>query len=119
MAKEIGSSYLNNGAFIDLFMKLKSAALQEVSYNYLFFFSCHLNSNAHSLPSQFGSRKMGDGEVSYAFRERLERNIDGTQAGLKQVNERNKPPPDDDDDDDTLETILGVAGVIAIGSLFG
>lgn len=36
---------------------------------------------------------MGDVEISNAFRERLERDLDGLQASLKQLNEANKPPP--------------------------
>lgn len=42
---------------------------------------------------RFGSRKMGDGDISNSFRERLEREIDGSQAALKQANEANKPKP--------------------------
>lgn len=40
---------------------------------------------------------MGEDEISNQvyqnFRENLERELDGTQAVLKQVNEANKPPP--------------------------
>lgn len=36
---------------------------------------------------------MGNVDVTNAFRERLEREIDGLQAPLKQTNEANKPPP--------------------------
>lgn len=46
---------------------------------------------------QFGARKMGEDEISnqvyHQFRESLERELDGLQAMLKQVNESNKPPP--------------------------
>lgn len=43
-------------------------------------------------PPQFASRKIGDGEVSNTFRERLERELDDLQFSLKQRNEVNKPP---------------------------
>lgn len=36
---------------------------------------------------------MGNVEIWNAFRERLERELDGLQAVLKQANEANKPPP--------------------------
>lgn len=36
---------------------------------------------------------MGDVTITNSFRERLEREMDGMQASLQQINEANKPPP--------------------------
>lgn len=36
---------------------------------------------------------MGDDTITNNFRERLERDLDGFQIGLKSKNEANKPPP--------------------------
>lgn len=42
---------------------------------------------------QFGARKMGDGDVSNAFRERLERDLDNLQTNLQSINISHKPVP--------------------------
>lgn len=36
---------------------------------------------------------MGDGSISNGSREKLERDLDNLQSGLKRKNESNKPPP--------------------------
>jgi len=74
MRSSIGGAYLNDADFINLFLRIKQESLQE-----------------------FASRKMGEDEISnqtyHSFRENLERELDGLQAAMKQVNEANKPPP--------------------------
>ncbi|XP_055309313.1 atlastin-like [Sitodiplosis mosellana] len=66
----IGTNYLSDDSFFSLFISSKRAALDE-----------------------FATRKMGDGDISNVFREKLERDLDNMQAALKQRNEANKPPP--------------------------
>lgn len=49
---------------------------------------------------QFATRRMGDNEITNSIREKLERELDSMQAGMKQINEGNKPedrPPKDED----------------------
>lgn len=106
MLKEIGSSYMSDDTFIGAFMRLKGEGLDE-----------------------FTGRKIGDGDVSNGYRERLEREIDGLQATLKQANDRNKPPPQvtqdsgSSNDNNVIGAIVGgaVGGPVgaAIGGVLG
>lgn len=59
---------------------------------------------------------MGDGEVSNGFRERLERDVDGLQATLKQTNEKNKPV---DQKGDFGLPIIGAAVGASLGGPVG
>lgn len=59
---------------------------------------------------------MGDGEVSNGFRERLERDVDGLQATLKQTNEKNKPV---DQKGDGSLPIIGAAVGASLGGPVG
>lgn len=117
MRNRIGPNYLNNNDFINLFMSLKQDSLNEVSLRVAV---CRLDDNCRIVslaftlvftlkysneydmtrfkfncftPLQFGGRKMGDVTITNSFRERLEREMDGMQASLQQINEANKPPP--------------------------
>lgn len=56
------------------------------------FYNLFITSKRASL-DDFSARKMGDGDISNGFREKLERDLDNMQAALKQRNEANKPPP--------------------------
>ncbi|XP_055319310.1 atlastin-like [Sitodiplosis mosellana] len=99
MLKEISRSYLNDNAFYSQFMTSKNAALGE-----------------------FGNRKIGGGEISNVFRERLERDVDSLQGTLKQANERNKPTERPVQHEERggfsdVEKIIG--GIVAIGTLAG
>lgn len=61
---------------------------------------------------------MGDGEVSNGFRERLERDVDGLQATLKQTNEKNKPVDQKGDGTNGLP-IIGAAVGASLGGPVG
>lgn len=66
---------------------------------------------------------MGGGETSNGFRERLERDIDGLQAMLKQANERNKPQPVHYDSEEESSSnglaLFGAAAGAAMGGSAG
>lgn len=65
---------------------------------------------------------MGDGEISNGIREKLEREIDGLQAALKQANEANKPPPPKKKKNgfgSFLNAVVGVAANIAGAAIGG
>lgn len=115
MLKEIGGTYLNDNSFIDLFMRSKSDTSDEVSQNYLYF---SLIKFIFFCP-KFGRRKIGGGDISNGFRERLERDVDGLQATLKQANDRNKPIErpvyQDQGSDSNGLPLIGAAAGAAIG----
>lgn len=99
MLTQIGTSYMSNDAFISTFMRLKGEGLDE-----------------------FSRRKIGGIEISNSFRERLERDIDGLQAALKQANERNRPVErhQENSGPSDLEKVMGVVAVVgALAGIFG
>lgn len=99
MLIHIGNTYMSNDAFIDTFMRLKREGLKD-----------------------FGRRKIGEIKISNSFRERLERDIDGLQTMLKQVNERNRPVErhHEREGSSDFEKIVGVVTAFAaVASFFG
>lgn len=60
---------------------------------------------------------MGDDEITNSIREKLERELDGMQAGMKQINEGNKPEDKSIDEDARFLAVLELVSKVATAGI--